>query len=150
MTRSARSLAPREELADLLGASAGPLQSSARLTVPIDDLQVHVDGIGPLVLPVTAARAKKLCEFAAPARYGRGEQTLTDPQVRNTWHVPSDRVTIDWGGRLPELLDEARGALGLPRTCRLGAQFHSMLVYERGQFFVAHQDSVTDLSLIHI
>lgn len=144
MTRSARSLAPREELADLLGASAGLLQSSARLTVPIDDLQVHVDGIGPLVLPVTAARAKKLCEFAAPARYGRGEQTLTDPQVRNTWHVPSDRVTIDWGGRLPELLDEARGALGLPRTCRLGAQFHSMLVYERGQFFVAHQDSVTD------
>lgn len=143
MTRSGPATA-RAELADLLGGRTATPVSSARLAVPIDDLTVHIDGIGPLVLPVTPARAKTLCELAEPARYGRGEHTLTDPQVRDTWQVPSALVTIDWGGRLPAVLEEARSALGLPPGCRLRAQFHSMLVYERGQFFIAHQDSVTD------
>jgi hypothetical protein len=34
-----------------------------------------------------------------------------------------------------------RRELGLPESCRLQAALHNLLVYEPGQFFVAHQDS---------
>jgi hypothetical protein len=38
--------------------------------------------------------------------------------------------------------------LGLPWNCELDIDFHSMLVYETGQFFVTHQDSEKDDSMI--
>jgi hypothetical protein len=44
---------------------------------------------------VTQAQAKRLCAVARPARYGRGEQTLLDRRVRDTWEVPLSRVKID-------------------------------------------------------
>jgi hypothetical protein len=44
----------------------------------------YQEGAGRIQYPVTAARAKKLTTLSAPARFGRGERTLTDPQVRDT------------------------------------------------------------------
>ena len=71
---------------------------------------------------------------ARPARFGRGEQTLTDLSVRDTWEITPDQVTLtglDWDA----ILAEVRDGLGLPSRARLRAEPHTLLVYGRGQFF---------------
>ena len=91
-----------------------------------------------------APLAKKLIAVAQPAKFGRGEQTLTDTSVRDTWEITPDLVTLDgpaWEATLGAVLDGVRDELGLPPTTRLRAELHAMLVYGKGQFFLPHQDS---------
>lgn len=52
------------------------------------DLAVAVDGVGPLRFPVSEEQAAQLRELGHRARFGRGTQTLTDPEVRDTWEIP--------------------------------------------------------------
>lgn len=134
----------RERLAELLGDSEPTGSFSAELTAPAQLLQLEVADVGPLNFPVRAPMSKKLIAVARPAMFGRGEATLTDTSVRDTWELTPDQITLGGPG-WPELLDSAlehfRDKLGLPRTARLRAEPHSMLVYGKGQFFLPHQDS---------
>jgi hypothetical protein len=138
MNRSAR-----ERLADLLAGATGPGAFGAARTALASDLQLEVRGVGPIKLPVSPAQARQLCLLGRPARYGRGEQTLLDRSVRDTWEIPKSRVKIDkrsWDRTLVPMLDLLGRDLGLTSS-RLRAELHSMLVYGPGQFFVQHQDS---------
>jgi hypothetical protein len=134
----------RERLARLLGG-AGPVGSfSAQLSAPAHLVGLQVSGVGPVKLPLRAPLAKKLIAVARPAKFGRGEQTLTDTDVRDTWELTPEQFTLDGPG-WPTLLDGAlehfRCELGLPYGSRLRAEPHSMLIYGKGQFFLPHQDS---------
>jgi hypothetical protein len=143
--------AARDRLAELLGGVVGRDASSARSTLPIDSLHVEVRGVGALGFPVPQAQARQLCAIARPARYGRGEDTLLDRRVRDTWEVPKSRVKIDrrrWHRALGPVLDRFCRDLGMPDGYELTADFHSMLVYGPGQFFVAHQDSEKDDAMV--
>lgn len=140
-----------ERLAALLGEVAAPGSFCAQRTAPVDDLHIEVRGLGPLVLPVPDAQAKQLRQLGRPARYGQGEHTLLDPRVRDTSEIPKSRVKLDkrrWNKTLLPVLDGLREDLGLPAGCALKADFHSMLVYARGQFFVPHQDSEKDDAMV--
>ena len=142
---------PRRDLADLLRDVVGGGSFSTRRTAPLGDLFIEVRGAGALRLPVTASQAKELRLLASPARYGKGEETLLDPRVRDTWEVPRSLVDIDdrrWANTLRPTLDLVRDDLGLSSTCSLDADLHSVLVYEPGQFFAAHQDSEKDDRMI--
>jgi hypothetical protein len=93
---------------------------------------------------VSQAQARELCLLGRPARYGRGEETLLDRGVRDTWEIPKSRVKIDkrrWDQTLLPVLERLGRDLGLPSGSTLKAELHSMLVYAPGQFFVQHQDS---------
>jgi hypothetical protein len=110
----------------------------------VDDLHLEVHGVGDLCLPVPEDQAKQLYVLGRPARFGRGEQTLLDRRVRDTQEVPKSRFKVDkrrWARTLEPVLDQLRDDLGLPPSCELRAELHSMLVYGRGQLFVPHQDS---------
>ena len=134
----------RDRFASLLGETAAPGAFSARRTARPDDLRLEVRGVGPVTLPVSVGQAKELCLVGRPARFGKGEQTLLDATVRDTWEIPKSRVKIDkrqWNATLRPVLDRLRADLGLPASCELTADFHSMLVYAPGQFFAPHQDS---------
>ncbi len=134
----------REQLGDLLADLRAGGSFATRRTAPWRDLSIEVRGVGPLRLPVTAAQAKELRLVARPAKYGQGELTVLDRRVRDTWEVPRSRVRIDkrrWNKTLGPMLDSIRDDLGLGPEARLRAELHSMLVYEPGQFFAAHQDS---------
>jgi hypothetical protein len=50
----------------------------------------------------------------------------------------------DWDMILAEVRDE----LGLPPRARLRAEPHALLVYGKGQFFLSHQDSEKDDTMI--
>ena len=98
-----------------------------------------------------APLAKKLIAVAQPAKFGRGEQTLTDASVRDTWEITPDLVTLAgpvWEATLGAVLDRVRDELGLPPTTKLRAELHAMLAYGKGQFFLPHQDSEKDDAMV--
>ncbi|GAB96970.1 putative 2-oxoglutarate/Fe(II)-dependent dioxygenase YbiX [Kineosphaera limosa] len=136
-----------DELALLLGGGMSA-RSSAALPKREQSPTVTVAGFGELRLPLTAATARRLVAKGEAAPFGKGEETLLDTSVRHTWHFPRTAVDVDWHGQLDDILDEARRALALPVGCRLEAEFHSLLVYERGQFFAQHQDSEKDDAMV--
>jgi hypothetical protein len=140
--------AARNRLARVLcgGAKAA---FSTELTARLDDLSLDVEGYGPVRFPVTPARARKLLGLGQPARFGRGEETLTDPEVRDTWEIPRHLVRAEWdAATLTGILTTVQDELGLPRTAGLTADLHSLLVYEPGQFFLPHQDTEKDDSMV--
>src|SRR5438034_6534818 len=113
---------PRDRFASLLGDAAVAGAFSARRTARPDDLRLDVRGVGPIALPVSVGQAKQLCLIGRPARFGKGEQTLLDAGVRDTWEIPKSRITIDkrqWNATLGPVLDRLRHDLGLPEGCEL-------------------------------
>ncbi len=138
---------PRERLARVLDGSPAPGAFSAQLSVPARDVRLTVAGAGPISFPVRALQARRMIASARPARFGRGERTLTDLSVRDTWEITPDQVTLtglDWDAILTEVRDE----LGLPARARLRAEPHALLMYGKGQFFLPHQDSEKDKTMI--
>jgi hypothetical protein len=141
----------RDRLVDLLAEVGARMAFSAGRTAPTADLHLDVRGVGPIELPVPRAQAKQLCRIGRPARYGRGELTLLDPRVRDTWEIPKSRVRLDkrrFDQTLRPVLDGLGRDLGLAPKRALRAQLHSMLVYAPGQFFAEHQDSEKDDAMI--
>lgn len=122
---------------------------SVELTARKDDLSLEVEGFGHVKFPVTPAKARKLAGLGQPARFGRGEETLTDPGVRDTWEIPKRLVRAKWNhATLKVILATIKEELGLPNAAELTADLHSLLVYEPNQFFLAHQDSEKDDSMV--
>lgn len=113
--------AARERLAEMLGGEAAPAASSVQLKAKTDELHLEVQGAGRVQLPVPAEQARQLCQLGQPAQFGRGEETLTDPQVRDTWEIPKSLVRIEWSGAFGTILDAVRDELGLPSCCELAA-----------------------------
>jgi len=140
--------AARDRLARTL---RGDAQSafSVEVTAKAEDLCLEVEGFGRVKFPVTPAKARKLLSLGRPARFGRGEETLTDPDVRDTWEIPKHLVCAEWNGAsLQVILATVKEELGLPNAAELTADLHSLLVYEPMQFFLAHQDSEKDDSMV--
>jgi hypothetical protein len=133
--------AARDRLARMLRGDAKPA-FSAELTARPEDLRLEVEGFGRVKLPVMPAKARRLIGLGQPARFGRGEETLTDPDVRDTWEIPRHLVRAEWDeAALTDILATVKEELGLPNAAELTADLHSLLVYEPDQFFLAHQDS---------
>ena len=134
----------RDRLARLLAGTGPARADSAMLRLPGDVLKLEVANLGPIQTPIRAAQAKQLIGAARPAQYGRGEDTLSDTSVRDTWEVASDQVSLGgptWQAHLDAALEDFCDELGLPAGARLTAELHSLLVYGKGQFFLPHQDS---------
>lgn len=136
--------AARDRLALLLAGDQASGSDTAMLRLPGDALDLQVAGVGPVRLPVRAAQAKRLIAVARPALFGRGEETISDRSVRDTWELAPDQITLgaaSWDAHLNAALAHFRDELGLPASSGLRAELHSLLVYGKGQFFLPHQDS---------
>lgn len=95
---------------------------SVELKARLDDLALEVEGLGAVKFPVTAAEARKLIGLGRPARFGRGEETVTDPDVRDTWEVPKKLVRATWSApMLAVILATVQEELGLPVGAELTA-----------------------------
>ena len=140
--------AARDRLARTLRGEA-QAAFSVELTAKPDDLSLQVEGFGHVKFPVTPAKARKLLGLGRPARFGRGEQTVTDSDVRDTWEIPKHLVRAEWNGAaLKDVLATVKEELGLPNAAELTVDLHSLLVYETNQHFLAHQDSEKDDSMV--
>jgi hypothetical protein len=106
--------AARDRLARMLRGDAATAASIGLTTRP-DNLRLQVEGYGPVRFPVTPAKARKLLGLGQPARFGRGEETLTDPEFRDTWEIPTHLVRAEWEGTtLKDVLATIKENLGLP------------------------------------
>lgn len=112
-------ITPRERLARVLDGSQPPGAFSAQLSVPARDVRLTVAGAGPISFPVRAPQAKRMVASARPARFGRGERTLTDLSVRDTWEITPDQVTR-WGGLRRYRARSGRGQRAQGRALRRG------------------------------
>lgn len=103
-----------------------------------------VDGIGMLSVPLSEEAAVRLKAACSRAPFGRGESTLYDPAVRDTWQLAPDRFRLSnpaWDERfLPALVARVKQELGCGDG-RVKAELYKLLLYEVGQHFVPHRDT---------
>jgi hypothetical protein len=139
----------RDRLVALVAAQDESSSSVQLAAKPPGALRLHVEGVGDIELPVTEGQSARLLALGRRAPFGRGEETLTDTSVRDTWEIPRELVRVEWDGSgLDHDMQAVREELGLPDHCRLTARLHSMLVYDTGQFFLPHQDSEKDDAMV--
>ncbi|QDO89484.1 hypothetical protein FNH13_15030 [Ornithinimicrobium ciconiae] len=84
----------RDRLTRLLTDSGAATSDSATVQITATALQLGVDGVGEVRLPARPADVKKLVAVARPAHFGKGEQTLHDPSVRDTWEITPEQVSL--------------------------------------------------------
>ena len=130
------------DLAALLGTVRRPGDFFAAGTAELLAPLVEVESVGPVALPLLPMQARQLIAAAEPAPYGRGAETVVDPAVRRCWQIGPDRVRIGgrhWARTLETIL--ARVAEGLGVDAPVTAEFHKLLLYDEGGFFVGHRDT---------
>ena len=140
-----------EDVENVLSEITPQGRFAIRQRCPSDDLHLEVKGVGPIQFPILPRVAKQLISVARPAPYGRGEQTLHDASVRDTWEIGKSKIKIDgraWRRTLKPQLAAVRERLGLPAGGELKAVLHKLLIYEGGQKFVSHQDSEVDDDMV--
>lgn len=119
----------------------GDFCADGRLFAPMPRISV---GGGPgLSFPIPAAQAETLIAAADRAPYGRGQQTLVDAAVRNSWQLAPRRLRVDgttWEKTLGEIVGRSAEGLGFP-AATISARLYKMLVYEPGGFFLPHRDT---------
>jgi hypothetical protein len=58
------------------------------------DPQLLVPGVGPIALPLIEEKARALIQQCHQAPFGKGEQTIVDTSVRETWELNKDKFEI--------------------------------------------------------
>src|SRR5215831_18354274 len=104
---------------------------------------LHVKGVGHIGLPLTEPQAKALIQLSEPAPFGRGEETIVDPDVRKCWQISADDFELSnpqWHEALRAAVDQIGKELGLS-GCNIGFEPYKLLIYEAGSFFASHRDT---------
>ena len=88
----------RERTLDPVEAALVAIKSEGAFAVelarPGDDLDIEVDGVGPIRFPISAATVRALAAVARPAKFGRRDQTVRDLSVRDTSEIAKSRIKI--------------------------------------------------------
>jgi hypothetical protein len=103
---------------------------------------LEVEGVGEVGLPMTASAAQQLIQHASAAPYGRGEETVLDPQVRRVWQIEPRQFTFrnpEWEKLIGDIVDSVKGELGIHH--RVQSDLYKLLIYEKGSFFIPHRDT---------
>jgi len=130
------------ELADALSTVERPGDFYASGITELLTPRLTVDGVGPIALPVLPIQVQQLIAVAEQAPYGRGPDTLVDPQVRRTWQIEEARVHLEgvgWTQTLTNIVTWSAASLGV--TGRVAAELYKLLIYDEGSFFVSHRDT---------
>ncbi|KIM21996.1 hypothetical protein M408DRAFT_79639 [Serendipita vermifera MAFF 305830] len=108
--------------------------------------QIRAEGVGMITLPLTGAAVKHLIAGCKQAPFGKGERTIVDKKVRDTWEMDASKITFTnptWTKWINTVI--------LPAVCeKLGvsinaskprAELYKLLLYETGSHFLPHQDT---------
>lgn len=113
----------------------GEISCGGRIQFPLPGLKIADSLIG---LPITEVQAKAVITQCSPAPFGRGEETVYDLSVRNTWQLEPSKFEIlnpEWGSRLEELAARIKVELGCDEGLIVTCQLYKLLLYEAGGFF---------------
>lgn len=115
----------------------------SKATSEISDFELEIKDVGPVQLPVNAEQAEQIIRRCERAPYGQGSTTLVDINVRNVWELSPRKLKIKhagWKKQLADLVKTVGKQLGVEGQT-IKAQLYKLLVYEKGSFFVTHQDT---------
>ncbi|MFI5461393.1 MAG: 2OG-Fe(II) oxygenase [Isosphaerales bacterium] len=132
----------RQTLEKLLGAlgESSRFATSGSLTPVLAGLEVK--GVGSIGSPVSAADAKRLIAKATQAPYGRGEETIVDPNVRRVWQIDPSQFSLrnaEWSTHVTAIVDAIKLEFGIRE--KVSPKLYKLLVYEKGSFFAPHRDT---------
>ena len=115
----------------------GDFACGGSVSLPLPALRV--DGVDGLVgLPMCSSQARAIIEQCSQAPFGRGEETIIDTTVRNTWQLNPAKLAIlnpEWEERLEALVSQVKEELGCAASAGVTYQLYKLLLYEEGGFF---------------
>jgi len=119
------------------------------------DPQVFVPGIGSIQLPLQEQTARSLIQKCHQAPFGKGEQTIVDISVRNTWELDAKQFELRnpaWPKYIKQITRSALKQLGFDEDDMFGvrAELYKLLLYEKGAMFKPHKEKVYPTILIFI
>ena len=104
---------------------------------------LSISGLGLVGLPLSERDAKAIISCAALAPFGRGERTVVDKDVRDTWEIEPSKLSFlnpEWEIFLtknvcPEVCQSLGVAIGdSPPKMEL----YKLLLYEKGSQYVPY------------
>ena len=130
-------------LSGLIGSVTRPgdYYVHGRLFAPMPRIEAGTAGV--LSFPIPQTQAQALVADADRAPYGRGQETIVDPSVRDCWQLAPNRIRIagrTWADTFADILDRTTLGLGCPEGA-VTAELYKLLIYERGGFFKPHRDT---------
>jgi len=104
--------------------------------------ELHVAGLGDVILPFRPSTLSKLACLGTQAPYGRGEDTIYDERVRRACQLPADACEFSnaWKAELARIIALVEADLGVSSGL-LVPDLYKLLVYETGGFFLPHRDT---------
>ncbi|KAK0641423.1 hypothetical protein B0T16DRAFT_214481 [Cercophora newfieldiana] len=102
---------------------------------------IAVKDVGPVEYPLAEPMARQLIGKARQAPFGKGNKTIVDTSVRNTWELDASQLDLspEWDPVIKTVCRWAAQQLGI--TEPISAELYKMLIYEKGAMFKAHTDS---------
>lgn len=104
---------------------------------------MNIDGIGEVGFPLNQIQIDALIKTAHKAPFGKGSQTITDSTVRSAWEIDAEKISFhneDWEKFIQDVLKKVKKGLGIGKK-EVSAELYKLLIYEEGDFFLAHKDS---------
>ena len=104
---------------------------------------LEVQGVGEIGFPVNVLEVQEMIKVAHKAPFGKGAETVLDENVRSAWEINPDRFSLnnsDWSAFLNQVIEQIKPDLGL-EGYTISANIYKLLIYEEGDFFLAHRDS---------
>ncbi|KAI0506565.1 hypothetical protein F5B22DRAFT_623502 [Xylaria bambusicola] len=94
-----------------------------------------------IALPLDPGQVPLIRDASRQAPFGRGDKTLVDTSVRDTWELDASKFKLinpAWNTFTSRVLQDVSQSLG---TSGVTIELYKLLLYEKGSFFKAHKDS---------
>lgn len=111
------------------------------------DPEIFVPSIGSIPLPLQEETARSLIQTCHQAPFGKGEETIYDTSVRNTWELDANQFELRnpaWAKYSKQITRSALKELGFDEEDMFGirAELYKLLLYEKGAMFKPHKENV--------
>ncbi|KAA1473723.1 hypothetical protein DENSPDRAFT_780596, partial [Dentipellis sp. KUC8613] len=104
-----------------------------------------IPDVGVIGLPLTSREAEVVKSKATQAPFGKGERTVVDTKVRDTWEIDGRSITFSnplWDQFISRIVGEVCETLGVNVQASLPrAELYKLLLYETGSHFLPHVDT---------
>jgi hypothetical protein len=128
-----------QDIVATLQSVKGPGSFATGGTVQLPFPALYISGFSETVgLPINSPQVGKVVEKCSRAPFGRGEDTIVDTSVRNTWQLNPSQFSIGnraWEKELKSLVGRVKKALGCDATQHVTYELYKLLLYEPGGFF---------------
>jgi hypothetical protein len=104
---------------------------------------LEIKGMDEVAFPLNTLQIKELIKHAHKAPFGKGAETILDTNVRSAWEIDASEISFnnpDWKKFIAKIVEDIKPDLGIENHS-VSANLYKLLVYEEGDFFLAHKDS---------